>query len=268
MNKLKKLDSLSPSKAPNVVKFTDHGTNIAEMQPYSAREQLWATRALKAEALLAAQESHHRELKTMTMSQELKRARELERLLVHHQEKHAYLEKLVMVLAGVILILVLVIIYLATHMTRHASKAQRHWLSLPSHFTIPILSPFTSVVEQETSVFSARVIAIISGEREHRELDETYLPCAAVILRTLAPMSKAQLQSRSTCPSASPRREKGTPLLATPSESGLRPSTLWAIPIIWTGVRGLYPRHLVIVLGADHRRGPIRNWIIALRTAA
>ncbi|KAJ3549681.1 hypothetical protein NMY22_g786 [Coprinellus aureogranulatus] len=234
MNKLKKLDSLSPSKASNVVKFADHGVNITEMQPYSAREQLWATRALKAEALLAAQESHHRELKTMTMSQELKRARELERLLVHHQEKHAYLEKLVMVLAGVILILVLVIIYLATHMTRHASKAQRHWLSLPSHFTIPILSPFTSVVEQETSVFT-------------------------VIPKTLAPMSETQLQPRSTCPSASPRREKRTPLLATPSESGLRPPTFWAIPIIWTGVRGLYPRHLVLVLGADHRRGPIRS---------
>jgi hypothetical protein len=84
-----------------------------------------------------------------------------------------------MVLAGVILVLILVIIYLATHLTRHASKAQRHWLSLPSHFTIPILSPFTSVVslrvynlvvmmlspsqvEQETSVFSTRVIGIIT----------------------------------------------------------------------------------------------------------
>ncbi|TEB34296.1 hypothetical protein FA13DRAFT_1729807 [Coprinellus micaceus] len=96
------------------------------------------------------------------MSQELKRARELEKLMEQHQEKHVYLEKLVMVLAGVILVLILVIIYLATHLTRHASKAQRHWLSLPSHFTIPILSPFTSVVEQETSVFSTRVIGIIT----------------------------------------------------------------------------------------------------------
>jgi hypothetical protein len=78
MNKLRKPDtlslSLSPTKHSNIVKFVDHGSNVTEMRPYSAREQLWATRALKAEALLAAQENHHRELKTVTMSQELKRA--------------------------------------------------------------------------------------------------------------------------------------------------------------------------------------------------
>ena len=73
MNKLRKPDTLSPTKPSNIVKFVDHGSNITELQPYSAREQLWATRALKAEALLAAQENHHRELKTVTMSQELKR---------------------------------------------------------------------------------------------------------------------------------------------------------------------------------------------------
>lgn len=41
-------------------------------------------------------------------------------------------------------LLVILVIYLATHHTRHS--AQRSRWSLPSHFTIPILSPFTSVV--------------------------------------------------------------------------------------------------------------------------
>ncbi|KAF6756289.1 hypothetical protein DFP72DRAFT_282951 [Ephemerocybe angulata] len=169
MNKLRKPDSpnLSPVKPGAVVsgtvKFIDHGTNIMEMQAYSAREQLWATRALKAEALLAAHQDHHRELRSVTYSQDLKHSRELEKLMLQHQEKHAYLERLVTILAAVIVALVVVIIYLATHHTRHASKVQRHWLAgLPSHFTIPILSPFTSVVEQETSVFGARTIAIIT----------------------------------------------------------------------------------------------------------
>jgi len=81
-----------------------------------------------------------------------------------------------------IAILVGVVIYLAAHFTNHSlsmQKAQRPWWSAisASHFTIPILSPFTSVVrfssyspsefrllnlgqvEHETSVIGTRIIA-------------------------------------------------------------------------------------------------------------
>ena len=72
-----------------------------------------------------------------------------------------------MVLAGVVLILILVIIYLATHLTRHASKAQRHWLTLPSHFTIPILSPFTSVVSPH--VYDVVLVILRSHPRSSKK---------------------------------------------------------------------------------------------------
>lgn len=56
-----------------------------------------------------------------------------------------------MLLTATLALLVLLVIYLATHYTHHSlllhQQQQRHWLAgLPSHFTIPILSPFTSVV--------------------------------------------------------------------------------------------------------------------------
>ncbi|KAJ2934133.1 hypothetical protein H1R20_g2941, partial [Candolleomyces eurysporus] len=74
----------------------NNGYNAVEtLEPLTAREQLWATRALKAEALLSAQQTHHRELKSMSYTQEVKRTRELENLMQQHKEKHAYLEKLV-----------------------------------------------------------------------------------------------------------------------------------------------------------------------------
>lgn len=124
MNKLKKpgpqpiSQSSSPIKLGAVVASSklghNNGYNTVEMvEPLTAREQFWATRALKAEALLSAQQTHHRELKSMSYTQEVKRTvsavdrmdgiapelmtvqRELENLMQQHKEKHAYLEKLV-----------------------------------------------------------------------------------------------------------------------------------------------------------------------------
>lgn len=46
----------------------------ASIQPLTAAEQYWATRALKAEALLAANEAHQRELRSTTYSQEIRRS--------------------------------------------------------------------------------------------------------------------------------------------------------------------------------------------------
>ena len=51
-----------------------------------------------------------------------------------------------------ITLLILLIVYLATHYTRHSLRMQMNerqtwWSAIgASHFTIPILSPFTSVV--------------------------------------------------------------------------------------------------------------------------
>ncbi|TFK37998.1 hypothetical protein BDQ12DRAFT_133888 [Crucibulum laeve] len=133
----------------------------ASVQPLTAAEQYWAARALKAEALLSAQEAHHKELRSVAYNQEMKRNYEISKLTKEHKEKHAGLERLVMILITTLLCLVGVLIYLATHYTRHQTAMQRSRWSLPSHFTIPILSPFTSVVEKETSVLGTKVISLM-----------------------------------------------------------------------------------------------------------
>ena len=42
-------------------------------KPLTVTEQYWATRALKAEALLVAQDNHRKEFKTMEHAQDMKR---------------------------------------------------------------------------------------------------------------------------------------------------------------------------------------------------
>ncbi|KAF8903953.1 hypothetical protein CPB84DRAFT_1677667 [Gymnopilus junonius] len=140
-----------------------------KMQPLTVAEQYWATRALKAEALLVAQENHKEEVKRLEHVQEFKKEREFKMLAQEYREKHAALEKLLFVLALLIILLIAVIIYLATHYTRHSMLMQhkqheRWWSAIgASHFTIPILSPFTSVVEQETSVIGSKLIGTLAA---------------------------------------------------------------------------------------------------------
>ena len=72
---------LSPHGSPikTIINPKKGGTNDSDgfttrMEPLTAREQYWATRALKAEALLEAKELHHREVKSINFSQDMKRS--------------------------------------------------------------------------------------------------------------------------------------------------------------------------------------------------
>ncbi|KIM47165.1 hypothetical protein M413DRAFT_64212 [Hebeloma cylindrosporum] len=156
--------SLTPSTVTKAVQ--DLQTTI---QPLTATEQYWATRALKAEALLAAQETHKQEVRNLGHENDMKRERELKLLAAEHKEKHAALEKLLIFLLALIAVLVVLIIYLATHYTRHSMllqhKQHEKWWSIvgASHITVPILSPFTSVVEHEASVVGTKLIATLAA---------------------------------------------------------------------------------------------------------
>lgn len=101
--------------------------------------------------------------------------REVNALGEEYKAKHASLERLIVsvifimififilikkklsqiILLCLIVLLIILVIYLATHYTRQSfalqHKKQDGWWSFvgASHFTIPILSPFTSVVSRE-----------------------------------------------------------------------------------------------------------------------
>ncbi|KAF8651121.1 hypothetical protein AX16_004867 [Volvariella volvacea WC 439] len=141
------ISSASASLAVN-----HQGANGVLPPPISPVEQYWAARALKAEALLGAQERHREELKAILEQEDSKRQREIAALEQHHREKHASLERLITILISSVFILISVIIYLSIHTT------SRNKRSSMLHFTIPVLSPFTSVVENETSVMGTKAL--------------------------------------------------------------------------------------------------------------
>ncbi|KAJ7481792.1 hypothetical protein FB451DRAFT_137380 [Mycena latifolia] len=122
------------------------------LQPRTSSEQYWAARALTAETLLSARLEHQRELRSLSYAEESKRVKEL----MAHDARHAKLERLVLALLAAVLLLVIALLNIA-HSDRPARGPK-----LPAHFTIPILSPFTSVVEHETSVVGSKTLAVFA----------------------------------------------------------------------------------------------------------
>ncbi|KIY71335.1 hypothetical protein CYLTODRAFT_346084 [Cylindrobasidium torrendii FP15055 ss-10] len=130
--------------------------NVNDITPRTAIEQYWAARALTAEALLKARTDHHKEMRAMSYSEDMKRERERSNLMRANEDKLLRMEKLLWALFATIALLCLLVVYMGLRYNEPKPK-HHHWL-LPSHFTIPILSPFTSVVEHETSALGAKVI--------------------------------------------------------------------------------------------------------------
>ena len=78
-NKLKKLivhhrlTGLTMSKDVTPERGSLNVTSTGVPKPLTVTEQYWATRALKAEALLVAQDNYRKEFKTMEHAQDMKR---------------------------------------------------------------------------------------------------------------------------------------------------------------------------------------------------
>ncbi|EGO01122.1 hypothetical protein SERLA73DRAFT_179176 [Serpula lacrymans var. lacrymans S7.3] len=149
---------LVPSK--NIAEVWNAASSPASMKPRTYVEQYWAARALTAETMLTARASHQRELASLKFSEESKRSREIALLVRAHETRQDKLEKCVVALIACIMILAGLVTYMMMKSASHVSASASWWPS-PSHFTIPILSPFTNVVEQETSVVGSKTVATI-----------------------------------------------------------------------------------------------------------
>ncbi|KAA1471982.1 hypothetical protein DENSPDRAFT_149697 [Dentipellis sp. KUC8613] len=133
--------------------------NISDIpqRPVSQAEQYWAARALRAEVLLSARVDHHQELKNVMRSEEMKRERQISELQRAHDGRQQKMEYIIIIAVFCITVLASALIYLLSSWSREKPTAK--W-GLASHFTIPILSPFTSVVEHETSVIGTKTIVL------------------------------------------------------------------------------------------------------------
>lgn len=132
-------------------------TTVKSLTATSASEQYWAARALTAETLLSARLAHQSEMAQAIETAEEKRAREVYAIQQYHDERHTRLERLIVLLLTCLITFAAVVLYLLARSQNHTHSTR--W-SMPSHFTIPILSPFASVVEHETSVVNVKLLTI------------------------------------------------------------------------------------------------------------
>ncbi|KAF8875306.1 hypothetical protein BD779DRAFT_1476129 [Infundibulicybe gibba] len=123
----------------------------ARNPPNTAHDtQHWRTRALTAEALLAAQHTHTSELRAVLAAADAKRQSEVASVAREYEARYAGMERAFYILAATLLTVLALAAY-ALHKRPTPSRAAMH-------FTVPILSPWTSVVEHETSVVGAKAL--------------------------------------------------------------------------------------------------------------
>ncbi|KIJ16380.1 hypothetical protein PAXINDRAFT_132294 [Paxillus involutus ATCC 200175] len=126
--------------------------------PRTKVEQYWAARALVAETLLSARVQHQGELTGMRLAEEEKRATDIAALVHANDQRQNKLERFLVIIVACLVVLLGSVVYVMTKLIAPDHTAKHK--SSPSHFTIPILSPFTSVVEHETGVFGAKAVTI------------------------------------------------------------------------------------------------------------
>jgi C4-dicarboxylate-specific signal transduction histidine kinase len=110
----------------------------AAAKPRTFVEQYWAARALVAETVLTTRVQHQKEMAEVRLGMEEKQTNQFAALMRANEQRQSRLEKSVAVLITCFMLLFLGLIYI---LLRDSPKSKA-----ASHFTIPILSPFTSVV--------------------------------------------------------------------------------------------------------------------------
>ncbi|KAJ7594201.1 hypothetical protein C8J56DRAFT_926177 [Mycena floridula] len=159
MNKLRKVKAGEKPQNALIPITTQIAPRPVLRQSASTTDYYWASRALAAETLLTARAEHYRDVRHLSITERLERSRELAALEKGHETRLAKLERLVIILISLVAflaVLLVLVLLLASKPNPPPSQRQKS-----SHFTIPILSPFSSVVEHETSLISSRTISLI-----------------------------------------------------------------------------------------------------------
>ncbi|OBZ76258.1 hypothetical protein A0H81_03020 [Grifola frondosa] len=103
-----------------------------------------------------------RPLYQLSVAEQEKRSRELDALQRTHEYRHAKLERLVLLLLGCLVALAAAMLHSILRQNHHPHPpSPSRWTIPVMHFTIPVLSPFTSVIEHETSVINTRLITAL-----------------------------------------------------------------------------------------------------------
>ncbi|KAI1786225.1 hypothetical protein LXA43DRAFT_75502 [Ganoderma leucocontextum] len=131
----------------------------AMLHPVSAFEHYWALRAARAEVLLSTHVAHKQELDNVSAAHEERRSREIADLNAKYDREYAHIRRMVWTIVVVAAFAIAMCSYLILrYIPPTSSTSGRH---SAMHFTIPILSPFTSVIEHETSAVNVQLVAVL-----------------------------------------------------------------------------------------------------------
>ncbi|RPD60564.1 hypothetical protein L226DRAFT_484771 [Lentinus tigrinus ALCF2SS1-7] len=127
------------------------------LHPVTTIEQYWAIRATIAETRLHAHEVHKQELAAMSASHAENRSRELAELNSRYERELSRIKYMVWTILAVLVILLSLFVFLVVRYVPASTSSVKG----STHFTIPILSPFASVIEHETSAVNVPLVAIL-----------------------------------------------------------------------------------------------------------
>ncbi|KAI8996652.1 hypothetical protein BD414DRAFT_434692 [Trametes punicea] len=131
----------------------------AMIEPVTVTEHHLAVRASRAEALLEAHTTHRKEIRTIATSLEERRSRDLAEVNARFSEQFAKHEFMMWVILGLVAFVAMMLLVMLWRQCRPGNTPSHH--VRPVHFTIPVLSPFTSVIENETSVVNVQLVALL-----------------------------------------------------------------------------------------------------------
>ncbi|KAI0708423.1 hypothetical protein C8Q76DRAFT_626778 [Earliella scabrosa] len=138
-----------------------HQSFQTALHPISTLEHYWTLRAARAELLLSAREGHKRELTAVYTSHEDRRSREITELNDRYAREYAHVTRMMWMVLIVLAMLIGLVAFLLIRYVPPAVATPASRRPGSVHFTIPVLSPFTSVIEHETSAVNVQLVAIL-----------------------------------------------------------------------------------------------------------
>ncbi|KAI6112368.1 hypothetical protein EDD17DRAFT_762075 [Pisolithus thermaeus] len=123
------------------------------MEPRTTVAQYWAFRTMATEMVFSQFARHQNELTQVRLAEEERRTKEIATLVHANEKRQRVLERFMMAL-----VLFLAYMFWRNSVPSGLSSEKRR---SATHFTIPILSPFTSVVEHETGVLGTKAVVVL-----------------------------------------------------------------------------------------------------------
>ncbi|RDX52319.1 hypothetical protein OH76DRAFT_1345502 [Lentinus brumalis] len=128
------------------------------LHPITTVEHYWALRATIAETRLHAQEIHRQEVAAIHNSHAESRSRDLAEMNSRYERELSRIKYMVLGMLAALAVLISAVMFILVRYVPMTPAPSRRGAV---HFTIPILSPFASVIEHETSAVNVPLVVVL-----------------------------------------------------------------------------------------------------------